>query len=321
MKIPFVPRGPAQLARVAQLARPAVALALGLTMAVQAQPQGASAPAPAPCDKPVYLTFDTGHMGVAPLIVDTLRRFDAKATFFLAQEPTMDGGQTLDDKWAPWWKQLAAQGHDFGSHTWFHDAWSADLPDGRFRFKRAAGEQVPQNVVLSAAEYCEELKRPARRFLEMTGRPMSMIFRAPAGRTSPALLAAAQACGFRHVGWSASGFLGDELPSDKYPNPALLDQALRRVKPGDILMAHLGIWSRQDPWAPTVLEPLLQGLKSRGMCFAPLRDHPDYVAWMRRPQEAVAKGAASGVPAGVPAGLPAVPATPGPAGPKDALKR
>ena len=292
--------------------RHGAALLFGLTAVVQAQPQGASAPSAAPCDKPVYLTFDTGHMGVAPLIVDTLRRFDAKATFFLAQEPTMDGGQTLDDKWAPWWKQLAEQGHDFGSHTWYHDTWSADLPDGKFRFKRAAGEQVPQSVVLTSAEYCEELKRPARRFLEMTGRPMSMIFRAPAGRTSPALLAAAQACGFRHVGWNASGFLGDELPSDKFPNQALLEQALRRVKPGDILMAHLGIWSRQDPWAPTVLEPLLQGLKNRGMCFAPLRDHPEYVAWMRRPQEAVALKATSGAASGAGAGAP---------GPKDALRR
>ncbi|WP_435531955.1 polysaccharide deacetylase family protein [Roseateles amylovorans] len=258
---------------------------------VGAQPQGA------PCDKPVYLTFDTGHMGVAPLIVDTLKRFDAKATFFLAQEPTMDGGQTLDDRWAPWWKALAAQGHDFGSHTWFHDAWAADLPDGRFRFRRAAGEQPVQMVELTAAQYCEELKRPAQRFLEMTGRPMSMIFRAPAGRTSTALLAVAQSCGYRHVGWSPSGFLGDELPSDRFPNQALLEQALRRVKPGDILMAHLGIWSRQDPWAPTVLEPLLQGLKSRGMCFAPLRDHPDYAAWMRKPAEsALAQGPASSRP-------------------------
>ena len=63
---------------------------LGLAAVTPALPQGASSPAGViPCDKPVYLTFDTGHMGVAPLIADTLRRFDAKATFFLAQEPTM----------------------------------------------------------------------------------------------------------------------------------------------------------------------------------------------------------------------------------------
>jgi hypothetical protein len=27
-------------------------------------------------------------------------------------------------------------------------------------------------------------------------------------------------------------------------------------------VAHLGIWSRKDPWAPAVLEPLITGLKA-----------------------------------------------------------
>jgi peptidoglycan-N-acetylmuramic acid deacetylase len=53
------------------------------------------------------------------------------------------------------------------------------------------------------------------------------------------------------------------------------------VKAGDILLAHLGIWSRKDPWAPTVLEPLIQGLKSKGLCFATLREHPLYGAAAR----------------------------------------
>jgi peptidoglycan/xylan/chitin deacetylase (PgdA/CDA1 family) len=95
------------------------------------------------------------------------------------------------------------------------------------------------------------------------------------------LLQAAQACGYRHVGWADAGFLGDELPSDKYPNERLLRQALGRIRTGDILMAHLGIWSRQDPWAPAVLEPLIEGLKARGFCFATLREHPDYRDWVK----------------------------------------
>jgi hypothetical protein len=40
-------------------------------------------------------------------------------------------------------------------------------------------------------------------------------------------------------------------------------------------MAHLGIWSREDPFAPT-LDPLIAGLKQRGLCFRTLREHPDY---------------------------------------------
>ena len=94
------------------------------------------------------------------------------------------------------------------------------------------------------------------------------------------LLAAARACGFAHVGWADAGFLGDELPSEKFSNQALLAKALRNIRSGDILMAHLGIWSRKDAWAPAVLEPLIVGLKERGFCFATLRSHPDYLAWI-----------------------------------------
>ena len=66
------------------------------------------------------------------------------------------------------------------------------------------------------------------------------------------------------------------MSSDKYPNDRLLKQALAGIRAGDILVAHLGIWSRQDPWAPAVLAPLVQGLKARGFCFATLRAHPGY---------------------------------------------
>lgn len=229
----------------------------------------------AACDKPVYLTFDTGHMEVAPLVAQVLQRQGIKATFFLANERTKSGGTSLDEQWAPWWKARAEEGHAFGSHTWDHDVWLADVRGG-FRMKPTQGANALKLRTLSAAEYCAELDKPAQRLQQMTGRQMGAIFRAPAGKTSPALLNAAAACGWTHVGWSAAGFLGDELPSDKYPNAQLLERALRDVKPGDILLAHLGIWSRADAWAPAVLEPLIQGLKARGMCFATLREHPQF---------------------------------------------
>ena len=62
----------------------------------------------------------------------------------------------------------------------------------------------------------------------------------------------------------------------------LLDKALRDIRAGDILVAHLGIWSRKDAWAPAVLEPLITGLKQKGFCFATLRDHPDLREWIAR---------------------------------------
>ena len=256
--------------------RTALALLAGAPLWARAQPD----------DKRVYLSFDTGHMGVANLIADTLKRFDARATFFLANEPTLTGGFTLDDEWAPWWKARAAEGHDFGSHTWDHDIWLEDLPDGddktkRFKVRTVAGLNAPVVHEVTGAQYAESLQRVAARFKAMTGQTLGPIFRAPAGKTSPALLAVAKSAGFNHVGWAPAGFLGDELPSDKYPNAELLERALKNIKPGDILLAPLGIWSRLDPWAPAVLEPLMQGLKERGMSFAPIREHPRYASLYR----------------------------------------
>jgi peptidoglycan/xylan/chitin deacetylase (PgdA/CDA1 family) len=74
-------------------------------------------------------------------------------------------------------------------------------------------------------------------------------------------------CGYQYIGWATTGFLGDELNSDKYPNSVLLEKASSDIKDGDITMAHLGIWSRKDPWAPAVLEQLILNLKARGFCF------------------------------------------------------
>jgi peptidoglycan-N-acetylmuramic acid deacetylase len=245
------------------------ALALGLALSFSLAASAAT------CEKPVYLTLDTGHMGVAPLMADVLKKHDVKVTFFIANERTQTGGSSLDDNWAPWWKARAAEGHAFGSHTWDHDSWLADTPQG-LKLKPSQGPQAGKVRTLDAAAYCAELAKPAQRLLAMTGEHMGAIFRAPGGKTSPALLQAAKSCGWTHVGWASAGFLGDELSSDKFPNQLLLDQALRDIQAGDILVAHLGIWNRQQAWAPAVLEPLILGLKARGLCFATLREHPQF---------------------------------------------
>ncbi|WPB59373.1 polysaccharide deacetylase family protein [Xylophilus sp. GOD-11R] len=237
----------------------------------------------ATCDKPVYLTLDTGHMGIAPLVADVLRRQQVPVTFFAANEPTKEGDGSLGDHWAPWWKARAAEGHEFASHTFDHAYWRGDVKGSgavRFKLRPSAGPQTGKESIVEAAAYCAEVRRSADRLQQITGRKPLPLFRAPGGKTSPALIAAARQCGYAHVGWSPAGFLGDELPSETFTNKALLDKALRTIRPGDILLAHLGIWSRKDPWAPADLEPLIVGLKERGMCFATLREHPDYRAWI-----------------------------------------
>lgn len=254
--------------------RPGVSALPALLLVAAAATGAAAAPA---CERPVYLTFDTGHMAVAPLIAEVLKRHDVKATFFVANERTKSGGSSLDDEWASWWHARVEEGHAFGSHTWDHHVWRADLPDGRMRFVPTAGPQAGRPQVLDAQQLCAEIKRPVQRLRALGAQAATLpLWRAPGGKTSPRLLAAARACGYTHVGWAEAGFLGDELPSERWPNEQLLQKALRDIRPGDILLAHLGIWSRRDPWAPAVLEPLITGLKARGLCFATLREHPQY---------------------------------------------
>ncbi len=238
------------------------------------------------CEKPLYLTFDTGHMEVAPLIADVLRRQQVKVTFFAANERTKVGAGSLTNDWAPWWKARAAEGHEFASHTYDHAYWRGDLPSNNpevpqsFRIRPTAGPLAEREFTWDAAKYCANVAYAAERLQDFTGKKPLPLFRAPGGKTSPRLLAVASACGFAHVGWAPAGFLGDELPSERVSNDALLKKALKDIRSGDILMAHLGIWSRKDPWAPAVLEPLIVGLKAQGFCFATLRQHPQYKAWI-----------------------------------------
>lgn len=231
------------------------------------------------CEKPLYLTFDTGHMEVAPLVAEVLARQQVVVTFFGANERTKVGDGSLGDHWAPWWQARAAEGHAFASHTWQHAYWRADRGTDAapaFRVQPSAGPQTGAMLDWTAADYCADLNRASQRLQQLTGQPPLPLFRAPGGKTSPRLLATARQCGYAHVGWSPAGFLGDELPSEKFSNDALLRKALRDMRTGDILLAHLGIWSRKDVWAPAVLEPLIVGLKQRGFCFKTLKDHPDY---------------------------------------------
>jgi peptidoglycan-N-acetylglucosamine deacetylase len=241
----------------------------------------AAAQAQGECKAKVFLTLDTGGMHQAETIATILKRHQVKATFFLANEKTFRGDYALDLTWQDYWRARVSEGHQFGSHTFDHvyfkaDEGSAKLPAQSARGQSAApmhvvrpqfGQQAGKSLLWSDAQVCSELDRVNERFLRLTDRGVAALWRAPGGRAPEGVMRAAKACGYEHVYWAKAGFLGDELPSDKYPNQSLLSKALAEIRDGDILMAHLGIWSRKDPFAP-MLDPLISGLKARGFCFA-----------------------------------------------------
>jgi len=224
-------------------------------------------PAAAACTGTLYLTIDTGTMVPAERIATALRKRHIQATFFVANEPTANGKTALDPVYADFWRALVADGHAFGSHTWRHWYLRGDVGGTKVRYvKWGGGEQA----LLDRDAFCHELTNVDAAFAALTGQHLAPLWRAPGGHTTPLALTWAPGCGFaRHVGWSAAGFLGDELPSDKYPNRMLLTRALARLRDGDIMMMHLGIHDRVDPFVD-VFEPLLDGLIAKGFCFRTL---------------------------------------------------
>jgi len=262
---------------------PAHRFALGafLSLCLAVSPASASSPGGdvSGCRGTVYLTLDTGNMRDAELIAGILRRHAVRATFFLANERTPRGDFSLDEGWAAYWRERVAEGHAFGNHTFDHVYFRGETRsaggDVAVLARPQFGADAGRTLRWDAAALCRELGRVESRFREIAGRGLDPLWRAPGGRAPAAAIEAARGCGYAHVHWAQAGFLGDELPSDRHPNAQLLERALRDVRDGDILMAHLGIWSRKDPYAP-MLDPLIDGLKRRGLCFATVVDHPGY---------------------------------------------
>lgn len=238
------------------------ALALGLL----ASPAAAQV-APACPSGTLYLTIDTGWGREAERIAAILKRRDVRATLFVAHEPTHTGERSLGPGWAAFWRARAAEGHVFASHTDRHWYFRGDLAPGRVRYVSRTGEG---EEALDQAAMCRELAAPVARLREAVPDAVVLpLWRAPGGITTPGAIRLGEACGLRHQGWTANGFLGDELPSDAHPNRALVARTLRSVRDGEVLVMHWGIRSRREPYAE-VLEEVIAGLQARGFCFATL---------------------------------------------------
>ncbi len=226
------------------------------------------------CKATVYLTIDTGHMEPAEKMAMMLKRQNVKATFFLANEKTKRGDTSLDPSWSTYWQARANEGHAFGSHTWRHWYFRRDIGAENVHYVPWGAKE---GEVLDQRQVCAELNASEDAFKKMTGRGFDGIWRAPGGKLTPNTLRFAESCGYKHVAWSPAGFSGDELPSEKFPGDKLIANQLRDIKNGDILLWHLGIWSRKEPLYPR-LDGLITSLKARGFCFATIPDHPQFAS-------------------------------------------
>jgi peptidoglycan-N-acetylglucosamine deacetylase len=191
------------------------------------------------------LTFDDGPDPVwTPRLLRILQAADAKAVFFLIGEQAAKQPELV--------RQIAAQGHVIGNHTYTHT----------------------DPLRLTARELAMEIDRTNEVITKITGvRPT--LFRPPFGHATDALEDLMAQRSMRTVLW-------DNSPSD-YEQPSAAHMArgvleTARPGPGTIVLLHDGdaAGSANSDRAQTcqALTPIITGLRQQGFTISPLVPEP-----------------------------------------------
>ncbi len=153
----------------------------------------------------VWLTIDDGPtQATTPGVLDLLKKYDAKATFFLI------GSRA--DRLRAVAKSVVEAGHGVGNHTYHH--WSS------------CWWSLPPSLVRS------EIERGGDAIHAATG-VYPNEFRCPVGMTNPWVHPVLNAGGQPLIGWSASGM--DGLGGR---GTVVVDRIMRRIQPGAIVVLH-----------------------------------------------------------------------------------
>ena len=180
-----------------------------------------------PREKLLALTFDDGpHPVFTEELLALLKQEDVKATFFVVGKMVEKNPQLL--------KQIAADGHMIGNHTFSHVTLT----------------KIPMNEVRAEYEACNDVVE------DVTGQRMRFC-RPPGGDYDRQVVRAATEQGLTTVLWT-------DDPGD-YANPGthvIEAKTLKRLSNGGIILLHDGIQQTLD-----VLPQIIHYAKSQGYRF------------------------------------------------------
>jgi peptidoglycan/xylan/chitin deacetylase (PgdA/CDA1 family) len=178
----------------------------------------------------VALTFDDGPDIYTPQVLEVLRAYKVRATFFVMGKKVALRPDMVRDE--------IAAGHLVENHSWDHPH-MADLTPKQI-YNELAGTQ---RAVLAA------------------GAPRPTLFRPPFGNTSTVVDGTADALGLRVIRWS--------IDTNDWRGRAAGDIAaavLDEVVPGAVVLMHDGV--RQSAATVQALPVIIRGLRARGFCTA-----------------------------------------------------
>ncbi len=187
--------------------------------------------------KKIFLTFDAGYeAGYTPKILDTLKKHDVKAAFFLVGNYLKTEPDLV--------RRMCDEGHIVGNHTFRH-------PD--------------MSRISELSAFKKEIEELETLYKETTGHEIARFYRPPEGKYSEKNLGHANELGYKTVFWSLAyrDWMRDSQPSRKQA----FEKLLPRIHPGAIVLLHSTSKTNAD-----ILDELLTIWKSEGYEFGTLEE-------------------------------------------------
>ena len=158
-------------------------------------------------EKSIYLTFDDGPIPeVTPWVLDELKKYNAKATFFCIGENVQKHPEIF--------QRILSEGHSVGNHTFNHlNGW-----------KTATSEYI-ENVDKAEAQMGNNSKFKIQD---------SRLFRPPYGKITSKQAKILQRKGFKIVMWDIISYDYDANTSPE----KCLQNVLKNIKPGSVIVFH-----------------------------------------------------------------------------------
>lgn len=180
-------------------------------------------------DRVVALTFDDGpDADSTPRVLDLLKRYDVRATFFVVGEQARQNPELIH--------RMVAEGHTVANHSYYH---------------------LPQSTLWSSQRYTEELFRCNDVVARLTGLRMR-LYRPPFGVTNPPIARAVKNMGLIPVGWSVRSLDTMTKNSDR-----VVDRVMRGLRGGDVILLHDRLENSEE-----LLEKLLTALQAQNYTTA-----------------------------------------------------
>ena len=173
-------------------------------------------------DKLIALTIDAAWQDdKTPFILDTLRKYDIKATFFLC-------GFWVE-AYPDMVKAIADAGHEIGTHSMTH----------------------PHMSRLSSAQIIDELNRFENAVTPITGK-RTVLFRAPFGEYDDNVVKTLRKNGYEVIQWNIDTIDWKKERSAQ----TILDSVLPKLSNGSIILCHNNGY-KIEQYLPTLIESAL----------------------------------------------------------------